>query len=76
MEHTKDELVEILESRLDALEREHADVLDLLDELLDREEKPEAEVIEDKARWMKGARKELSLLIREVEGPRPRQGGR
>jgi prefoldin subunit 5 len=75
MEHTKDELVEILERRLDRLETEHREVLALLEELLDRMEEPEP-VIEDKARWMRGARKELSTLIREVEGPRPRQGGR
>jgi hypothetical protein len=73
MEHTKHDLIAILERRLDALEGEHAALLDLLDQLLDDRDpdhqEPEPEVIEDKARWMRGARKEPSVLIREVEGP-------
>jgi hypothetical protein len=31
---------------------------------------------EDRGRWMKGAKRELALLIREIEGPNPRPAPR
>jgi hypothetical protein len=32
--------------------------------------------VEDQGKWMRGARKELSLLLREIEGPNPPQAPR
>lgn len=32
--------------------------------------------VETREQWMRGARHELAELIRAVEGPKPRQGGR
>jgi hypothetical protein len=57
----------LLEARLGALEQEHADVCAALDELHRHEEEPEPDTTtkrEDGARFLHGARKELSMLVR------------
>jgi hypothetical protein len=47
---------------------------DWIADLVERDEQRQADVPDEQ--WMRGARRELSELIREVEGPNPPQAPR
>ena len=62
----------LVTAKLEALELQRLDLLDDLDRVLSGEEPEEEDAtarIEDEAAWMKGARRELNMLIAETWGP-------
>jgi hypothetical protein len=69
----------LLNAKLDALRLDSEELAIRLEALSDQEEEQEEEPTRDPdadARWLKGARRELAELIREIEGPRPQPAPR
>jgi hypothetical protein len=78
----------LLTAKLDALHLECEELAAQLEGLQEQEEREAEEPTRDprkgpptgdpdaEARWLKGARRELAELIREIEGPRPQPAPR
>jgi hypothetical protein len=74
---THDQERDLLEAELGAVRLPHAELTADLEALDDYEPEDDQEAASEMdARFMRQARRELATLIRDVEGPRPRQAPR
>jgi hypothetical protein len=63
----------LLLAKLDALRLDHEELLEDLDALTEPQDAPDDPVPIEAGRWMRGAKRELAQIIRDVEGPNPPQ---